>query len=47
MDYQKEYEKWLNNPALCKEGKSELETIASDEKEKEYRFGGELAFGTM
>lgn len=46
MDYQKEYEKWLNNPALCEEGKRELLAIAADEKEKEYRFGGELEFGT-
>ena len=46
MDYKKEYEKWLNNPALCAEGRAELLSIAADEKEKEYRFGGELAFGT-
>ena len=46
MDYQKEYEKWLNSPALCEEGKAELLSIADNEKEKEYRFGGELAFGT-
>lgn len=46
MDYRKEYEKWLHNPALCAEGKAELEGIATDEKEKEYRFGGELEFGT-
>lgn len=46
MDYRKEYEKWLHNPALCAEGKAELESIATDEKEKEYRFGGELEFGT-
>ena len=46
MDYRKEYEKWLHNPALCAEGKAELESIATDEKEKEYRFGGELEIGT-
>ncbi len=46
MNYQCEYEKWLNNPALCEEGKNELLSIADNEKEKEYRFGGELAFGT-
>ena len=46
MDYQKEYEKWLKNPKLSEEGKAELQAIATDEKEKEYRFGGELAFGT-
>ena len=46
MDYQKEYEKWLKNAKLNDEGKAELIAIANDEKEKEYRFGGELAFGT-
>ncbi|MBQ3505516.1 MAG: phospho-sugar mutase [Clostridia bacterium] len=46
MDYKNEYEKWLNNPALCAEGKAELAAIAGDEKEMEYRFGGELEFGT-
>ena len=46
MDYKKEYEKWLNDPALCAEGKKELAAIANDEKEIEYRFGGELEFGT-
>ncbi|MBQ9728863.1 MAG: phospho-sugar mutase [Clostridia bacterium] len=46
MDYQKYYEQWLAHPALCEEGKRELEEIAGNEKEKEYRFGGELAFGT-
>ncbi len=46
MDYQKEYEKWLKNAKLTDEGKAELTAIANDEKEKEYRFGGELAFGT-
>ncbi len=46
MNYQKEYEKWLNNPALCQEGRKELQALANDEKEKESRFGGELEFGT-
>ena len=46
MDYQKEYEKWLKNAKLNDEGRAELIAIANDEKEKEYRFGGELAFGT-
>ena len=46
MDYRKNYEKWLNNPALCVEGKKELAEIAGDEKEIEYRFGGEMEFGT-
>ncbi len=46
MDYRKNYETWFNNPALCAEGKAELVKIAGDEKEMEYRFGGELEFGT-
>ena len=46
MDYQKEYEKWITNAKLNDEGRAELVAIANDEKEKEYRFGGELAFGT-
>ena len=46
MDYRKIYEQWLNDPALCAEGKAELTSVASDEKEIEYRFGGEMAFGT-
>ena len=46
MSYKTEYEKWLNDARLCKEGKDELLSIANDEKEIEYRFGGELAFGT-
>ena len=44
MEYQKEYEKWLHSPLLNEEGKAELSAIADNEKE--YRFGGELAFGT-
>ena len=46
MSYKIEYEKWLNDARLCDEGKTELLSIANDEKEIEYRFGGELEFGT-
>ncbi len=46
MEYRLNYEKWVNSPLLNAEGKAELAAIANDEKEKEYRFGGELAFGT-
>ena len=46
MDYMKGYAEWLNSSALCEEGKAELQSIADNEKEKEYRFGGELEFGT-
>ncbi len=46
MDYRKNYQTWLQSPALGEEGKAELQAIANDEKELEYRFGGELEFGT-
>ena len=46
MDYQQNYNEWLNNPALCEEGKQELLALAGNEKELEYRFGGEMEFGT-
>lgn len=46
MDYRKNYLEWLNDPALSQEGKEELESIKTEEKEIEYRFGGELEFGT-
>ena len=46
MDYQAKYQEWLNNPALCEEGKAELTALSGHEKELEYRFGGEMEFGT-
>ncbi len=46
MDYQALYESWLSDPRLAAADRAELEAISSDEKEKEYRFGGELEFGT-
>lgn len=46
MDYQAKYQEWLNNPALCEEGRKELESLKGQEKELEYRFGGEMEFGT-
>ena len=46
MDFMKEYEKWLNNPALSAEEKAELEAIRNDEKEIESRFFDQLSFGT-
>ena len=46
MDYQAKYQEWLNNPALCAEGKAELTALMGNEKELEYRFGGEMEFGT-
>lgn len=46
MDYQKNYFEWLNSAYMNDEGRAELEGIAKDEKDIEYRFGGELEFGT-
>ena len=46
MDYRKLYEQWITDARLCAEGKNELDAIAHDEKELEYRFGGEMEFGT-
>lgn len=46
MDYCKNYQEWVNDPRLCEEGRTELALIETNEKEKEYRFGGELEFGT-
>ena len=46
MDYRKNYQSWIENPALCAEGREELLAVANDEKALEYRFGGELEFGT-
>ena len=46
MDYRKKYQNWLNDARLCEEGKQELLSIAADEKDIEYRFGGEMEFGT-
>ncbi len=46
MDYRQNYEKWVNDPRLPEECRESLLAIADDEKEKEYRFGGELEFGT-
>ena len=46
MDYQAKYQEWLNNPVLCEEGKKELTDLKGNEKELEYRFGGEMEFGT-
>ncbi len=46
MDYQTNYQAWLNDPRLLEEGRKELLAIAQDEKEKEYRFGALPEFGT-
>ena len=46
MGYQENYESWLNDPRLPESFREELVSIGTNEKEKEYRFGGELEFGT-
>lgn len=46
MDYMKNYREWLDSPYMNEEGKAELASIAGNEKDIEYRFGGELEFGT-
>ncbi len=46
MDFMKEYEKWLESPALSAQEKAELEAIRDDEKEIESRFYDQLSFGT-
>ncbi len=46
MNYQQNYEAWIHDERLSADEKAELLAIADNEKEKEYRFGGELEFGT-
>ncbi|MDE6059011.1 MAG: phospho-sugar mutase [Clostridia bacterium] len=46
MSYQSIYESWLKDERLTEEERKELQAIAKNETEKEYRFGGELEFGT-
>ena len=46
MDYRKEYDRWLNDPAVDESTRTELRNISSDDKEIEDRFYTHLAFGT-
>ncbi|MBQ3234834.1 MAG: phospho-sugar mutase [Clostridia bacterium] len=46
MDYKKIYNEWIKDDNLAPVDKKELLNIADDEKEIEYRFGANLAFGT-
>lgn len=46
MGYRENYQAWLNDGRLTQEERAELAAIKDDEKQQEYRFGGELAFGT-
>ena len=46
MNYLERYNQWLNDPAISKKDKEELESIKANEKEIEDRFYKELEFGT-
>ncbi len=46
MEFMREYEKWLNSPALSQAEKDELSALKNDPKEIEARFYGPLEFGT-
>lgn len=46
MEYQKQYERWMNYEALDPQMREELKAIAQDENEKKERFYKELEFGT-
>ncbi len=46
MERQALYQSWLNDRRICTEGREELQSILSDEKEQTYRFGRALEFGT-
>lgn len=46
MTHIKEYEKWLNSPVIDENTRTELENIASDDKEIKERFYRDLEFGT-
>ena len=46
MNYQANFEKWITDSRLCEEGRIELESLRDEAEDIEYRFGGELEFGT-
>ncbi len=45
-NYNNEYERWLNSPALSDFERAELESIKNDEEAKELRFSSYMDFGT-
>ena len=45
-DYRKEYERWLDSPALSDEEWHELDAIRDNDDEIKSRFRGPLEFGT-
>ena len=46
MKYKMIYDNWISNPLLSQEAHEELSSIKDNDKEIEYRFGADLAFGT-
>ncbi len=46
MDYRKEFERWLDSPALSEEEWKELDAVRDDDDEIKSRFRGPLEFGT-
>lgn len=46
MNYKITYNNWLTEPKISAEAYEELSAIKDNDKEIEYRFGAELAFGT-
>lgn len=46
MNYQEQYQAWLNNPYFDTDTKEELKSIANDDKEVKERFYKDLEFGT-
>ena len=45
-DYRKEFERWLDSPALSEEEWRELDAVRDDEEQIKSRFRGPLEFGT-
>ncbi len=46
MGYREKYESWLNDPCFDEATKTELRSIADDDKEIKERFYKDLEFGT-
>ena len=46
MDFNREYERWLNSPYLTEKEKAELSSIANDNEAKAMRFSAPMDFGT-
>ena len=46
MNYNQEFEKWLNSPIITEEERAELISIKDNEELKEFRFSTPMSFGT-